>query len=114
MAAVAAEFRRVSDRKMPETTMRAIHENVSVTAQLSQLSDKSRQLLEENEALRVVEKQLRREMEVLEPLLNEMTRKNLSNQKVQYCETQRTGSEREMARQENENYNGADFLYSVI
>ncbi|CDQ64616.1 unnamed protein product [Oncorhynchus mykiss] len=82
VAAVAAEFRRVSDRKMPETTMRAIHENVSVTAQLSQLSDKSKQLLEENEDLRDKEKHIRREMEVLEPLFNKMTRKSLSNQKV--------------------------------
>ncbi|CAB1319555.1 unnamed protein product [Coregonus sp. 'balchen'] len=82
VAAVAAEFRRVSDRKMPETTMRAIHENVSVTAQLSQLSDKSKQLLEENEDLRDREKHIRREMEVLEPLFNKMTRKSLSNQKV--------------------------------
>ncbi|KAM6965401.1 cilia- and flagella-associated protein 157 [Aplochiton taeniatus] len=89
VAAVAAEFRHVSDRKMPETTMRAIHENVSVTAQLSQLSDRSRQLLEDNEVLRKAEKQLRREMEVLEPLLNEMTRKSLSNQKVVYQLTEK-------------------------
>ena len=83
MAAVAAEFRRVSDRKMPETTMRAIHENVSVTAQLKQLSDKSKELLAENEALRQTEKALKQEVKVLEPLLEEMTRKSLANEKVE-------------------------------
>ncbi|XP_072521372.1 cilia- and flagella-associated protein 157 [Salminus brasiliensis] len=82
VAAVAAEFRRVSDRRMPETTMRAIQENVSVTAQLRQLSDKSRELLEENESLKAREKQLKREIEIMEPLLNEMTKKSLGNQKV--------------------------------
>ncbi|KAK1792302.1 hypothetical protein P4O66_012259, partial [Electrophorus voltai] len=82
VAAVAAEFRRVSDRKMPETTMRAIHENVWVTAQLRQLTDKQKEMLEENDALKAREKQLKREMEIMEPLLNEMTRKNLGNQKV--------------------------------
>lgn len=82
VSAVAAEFRRVSDRKMPETTMRAIHENVAVTAQLKQLSDKSKVLLEENQALRQREKTLKQEVKVLEPLLDEMTRKSLTNEKV--------------------------------
>ncbi|XP_076853900.1 cilia- and flagella-associated protein 157 isoform X2 [Brachyhypopomus gauderio] len=79
---VAAEFRRVSDRKMPETTLRAIRENMWVTAQLRQLADKHKGLLEENDALKAREKQLKREMNIMEPLLNEMTRKNLGNQKV--------------------------------
>ncbi|KAL2079640.1 hypothetical protein ACEWY4_025384 [Coilia grayii] len=82
VSAVAAEYRRVSDRKMPETTMRAIHENVSVTAQLKQLSDKSKDLLDENEILRQKEKTLKQEVNVLEPLLEEMTRKSLANEKV--------------------------------
>lgn len=82
VAAVAAEFRRVSDKKMPETTMRAIQENVSVTYQLKQLSDKSKELLDENEELRQREKTLKREVGVLEPLLQEMTRKRVSNEKV--------------------------------
>ncbi|KAI4880879.1 hypothetical protein NFI96_031452, partial [Prochilodus magdalenae] len=82
VASVAAEFRLVSDRRMPETTMRAIHENMSVTAQLRQLSDQCKELLKENDTLKAREKKLRTEMEIMEPLLNEMTRKSLGNQKV--------------------------------
>lgn len=82
VAAVAAEFRRESDQKMPETTKRALQENLSVTAQLKHLSDKTKELLKENDALRVREKQLKIENETVEPLLHEITRKNVSNQKV--------------------------------
>ncbi|XP_026994223.1 cilia- and flagella-associated protein 157 isoform X8 [Tachysurus fulvidraco] len=82
VAAVATEFRKVSDKKMPETTKRAIHENILVTTQLRQISDRSKELMVENDALMAREKQLKREIEIMEPLLNEMTRKSLSNQKV--------------------------------
>ncbi|XP_023658257.1 cilia- and flagella-associated protein 157 [Paramormyrops kingsleyae] len=95
VTSVAAEFRRVSDRKMPLTTMRAIKENVSLTAQLRNLSEKSQKLMEENQALREKEKTLRRELEVLEPLLKKMTFKSVCNQKViqqliEKCKQQQT------------------------
>lgn len=82
VAAVAAEFRRVSDQKMPETTMRAMQENLSVTAQLQLLSDKTEELLKENDALRARERQLKIENGITEPLLHEITKKNVANQKV--------------------------------
>ncbi|KAG7318396.1 hypothetical protein KOW79_018151 [Hemibagrus wyckioides] len=82
IAAVASEFRKVSDKKMPETTKRAIHENMLVTTRLRQISDRSKELMAENDALIAREKQLKREMEIMEPLLNEMTKKSLGNQKV--------------------------------
>lgn len=82
VAAVATEFRKASDKKMPETTKRAIHENILVTTQLRQISERTKELMEENDALNVREKQLKREMEIMKPLLNEMTRKSLANQKV--------------------------------
>lgn len=82
VAVVAAEFRKVSNKMMPETTKRAIHENMLVTTQLRQISERTKELMEENDALNTREKQLKREMETMEPLLNEMTRKNLANQKV--------------------------------
>ncbi|KAF4074463.1 hypothetical protein AMELA_G00239500 [Ameiurus melas] len=82
VAAVASEFRKVSDKKMPETTKRAIHENMLVMSQLRQISDRCEELMVENDALNAREKQLKREMEIMEPLLNEMTRKSLANQKV--------------------------------
>lgn len=82
VADVASEFRKVSDKKMPETTKRAIRENMLVTTQLRQISDRSKELMVENDALSAREKQLKREIEIMEPLLNEMTRKSLTNQKV--------------------------------
>ncbi|KAK3514665.1 hypothetical protein QTP70_021587 [Hemibagrus guttatus] len=82
VAAVATEFRKVSDKKMPETTKRAIHENMLVTTRLRQISDRSKELMVENDALIAREKELKREMEIMERLLNEMTRKSLANQKV--------------------------------
>ncbi|XP_062307637.1 cilia- and flagella-associated protein 157 [Osmerus eperlanus] len=91
VAAVAAEFRRESDRKMPEITKRAIHENVSVNTQISQLSDRSRMLLEENETLRQTERDLRREMGILESVVNDITHKNVSNQKVVQLLTAKCG-----------------------
>ncbi|NP_001103638.1 cilia- and flagella-associated protein 157 [Danio rerio] len=82
VATVAAEFRRVSDEKMPETTLRAMQENLSVTAQLQQLSEKTKELLKENDALRARERQLKRENGITEPLLHEITKKSVANQKV--------------------------------
>ncbi|XP_016130990.1 cilia- and flagella-associated protein 157 isoform X1 [Sinocyclocheilus grahami] len=82
VAAVAAEFRWVSDQKMPETTKRAMQENLSVTAQLQQLSDKTKELLKENDDLRAREKQLKIENAITEPLIHEITKKNVANQKV--------------------------------
>ncbi|KAG5840943.1 hypothetical protein ANANG_G00194260 [Anguilla anguilla] len=82
MEATAAALKLVSERKIPGTTMRAIHENMSVTAQLHRLSHKIQVLLEENQVLKEREEQLKSEMAVLKPLLKEETRRNLSNQKV--------------------------------
>ncbi|KAJ8380353.1 hypothetical protein SKAU_G00011310 [Synaphobranchus kaupii] len=82
MAAIAAELKLVSERNIPGTTMRAIHENMSVTAQLSRLSHKIQVLLEENQLLKEREEQLKWEMTALKPLLNDKTRRSLSNQKV--------------------------------
>ncbi|KAM9446226.1 cilia- and flagella-associated protein 157 [Clarias gariepinus] len=82
IAAVATEFRRVSDKQMPETTKRAIQENMLVTNQLRQISDRTKELMAENDGLNAREKELKRELEIMEPILKEMTRKSLANQKV--------------------------------
>ncbi|XP_069039299.1 cilia- and flagella-associated protein 157 [Lepisosteus oculatus] len=106
VAAVAAEFRRVSDRQMAETTKRMIRENASVTAQLGKLSDKSLELLEENQALREQQGQSRQELGVLELGQKELARKSLSNQKVvlmltEKCKQQQAELE-EYAKSHNE------------
>lgn len=43
---VAAEFRKVSNKQMAETTKRTIRENVSINAQLGKMSDKTLELIE--------------------------------------------------------------------
>lgn len=48
---VAAEFRKVSNKQMAETTKRTIRENVSITAQLTKMSDKTMELIQVRTAL---------------------------------------------------------------
>ena len=45
---VAAEFRKVSNKQMAETTKRTIRENVSINAQLGKMSDKTLELIQVN------------------------------------------------------------------
>ena len=82
---VAGEFRKVSDLQMVETTKRTIRENVTISQQLSKMSEKTMALLRENEALRRKETEMSRRVELLEASHREVTRKNVSNQKV--CKT---------------------------
>lgn len=79
---VAAEFRKVSDIQMAETTKRAIRENVSINQQLSKMSEKTTDFIHQNEQLRQKEKDLLRKVEILEFSNHELTRKNVSIQKV--------------------------------
>ena len=79
---VAGEFRKVSDLQIVETTKRTIRENVTISQQLSKMSEKTMALLRENEALRMKETELSRRVELLENGSREVTRKNVSNQKV--------------------------------
>ena len=92
---VASEFRKVSDLQMAETTKRTIRENVTINQQLSRMSDKTMELLRENEALRAREKDLRRQVEVLEFNEKELTRRNISNQKVWFRVGREVGRGRE-------------------
>ncbi|XP_078141516.1 cilia- and flagella-associated protein 157 [Centroberyx gerrardi] len=82
VASVAAELRRLSEQRMPETTARAVQENAAVRAQLGRLSEHGDALLRENEALRSRERRLRLQLDVLEPLLSQVTRKSRSQHKV--------------------------------
>lgn len=79
---VAAEFRKVSNKQMADTTKRTIRENVSIQAQLGKMSDKTMELIQENEELAAREKKQRQQMEMLEENEKALAKKNLSNQKV--------------------------------
>ncbi|XP_073456546.1 cilia- and flagella-associated protein 157 isoform X1 [Aquarana catesbeiana] len=79
---VAAEFRRVSNNQMAETTKRAIRENVAIGSQLAKMSDKSMELIHENDLLKERESELHKQLVVLEENEKELVKKSLSNQKV--------------------------------
>ncbi|EDV27985.1 uncharacterized protein TRIADDRAFT_20472, partial [Trichoplax adhaerens] len=84
---VAAEFRKVSNKQMADTTKRTIRENVSINAQLGKMSDKTMELIQENDMLRIKEKKHHQQIELLEGNEKELARKNISNQKVIYIVT---------------------------
>lgn len=79
---VAAEFRKVSNKQMAETTKRTIRENVSINAQLAKMSDKTMELIQENDELRQREKKQKQQIEMLETNEKELLKKNHSGQKV--------------------------------
>lgn len=79
---VAAEFRKVSDIQMAETTKRAIRENVSVNQQLVKMSEKTIEFIHENEALKQKGRDMARKVEILEFSNQELTKKNVSCQRV--------------------------------
>ena len=79
---VASEFRKVSNKQMAETTKRTIRDNVSINAQLDKMSDKTTELIAENDDLRAKEKAQKQQIEMLEATEKEIIKKNHSNQKV--------------------------------
>lgn len=79
---VASEFRKVSDLQMADTTKRTIQENMSIGRQLYRMSDKTTEMMKENERLREREKELSRRMEIMEATERDVTRKNINNQRV--------------------------------
>lgn len=81
---VAAEFRKVSNKQMAETTKRTIRENVSINAQLAKMSDKTMELIQENDELKSKEKKMKLHIDMLEHNEKELAKKNSSNQKVMY------------------------------
>lgn len=79
---VAAEFRRVSNKQMAETTKNTIRENVSITAQLAKMSDKTMELIQENDELKKKERQQKQHIEMLEDNEKTLAKKNHSHQKL--------------------------------
>ena len=67
---------------MAETTKRTIRENVSINAQLAKMSDKTMEMIGENDDLKSKEKKQRQQIEMLETNEKELAKKNHSNQKV--------------------------------
>lgn len=93
---VAAEFRKVSNKQMAETTKRTIRENVSINAQLAKMSDKTMELIQENDELRVKEKKMKLQIDMLEHNEKELAKKNSSNQKIIRMLTEKAKQQEEM------------------
>lgn len=79
---MAAEFRKASDRQLADTTKRTIRENVSISAQLAKISDKTVELIANNDSLKERERHQRQEIELLQTSETLLTEKNIANQKV--------------------------------
>lgn len=82
---VAAEFRKVSNKQMAETTKRTIRENVDLNSRLQKMSEKTLELIASNDALKLKDKEYRLEIELLETVEKELSKKNAVNLKVQFA-----------------------------
>ncbi|XP_044051952.1 cilia- and flagella-associated protein 157-like isoform X2 [Siniperca chuatsi] len=82
VAVMAAEVQHLVDQKVPETTRLALQENTEVKALFSQLSEQARVLMGENSALRDRKSRLSVDVDILEQMLSEMSRKSCIRKKV--------------------------------
>ena len=94
---VAAEFRKVSDLQMAETTKRTIRENVAISTQLNKMSDRTMDIIRENDHMKVREKELKQEVEILKTQVKELSKANVSNQRVMALLRDRAGESQELA-----------------
>jgi len=79
---IAAEFRKASNRHISDTAKRTVRENVAICAQLTKISDKTVELIANNDCLKERERHQRQEIELLQTSETLMTEKNIANQKV--------------------------------
>lgn len=94
---VAAEFRKVSDLQMAETTKRTIRENVAISTQLNKMSDKTMEFIRENEQMKMKERELKQEIEILQAHVKELSKVNISNQRVMAMLKDKAGEHQEQA-----------------
>ncbi|KAJ3093092.1 hypothetical protein HK102_009524 [Quaeritorhiza haematococci] len=77
-----ANFRRVADQQMAETTKRAIRENMAVTSQLKKMSAKTIELIAENESLTAKLAKLKTINNIIGESERELAKKNQANQRL--------------------------------
>lgn len=73
---VASEFRKASHAQMSATTQRTIRENINVSAQVVQLSEKAAELVFENDRLQEENKDKARKIELLEMEQDHLVKKS--------------------------------------
>ncbi|KAI8801556.1 hypothetical protein BJ742DRAFT_685065, partial [Cladochytrium replicatum] len=106
-----ANFRRVADQQMAETTKRAIRENMAITTQLKKMSAKTIELIAENEALTSKCAKLKTTNALLDESERELAKKNQANQRVLKMLVEKLkGSDRmlELAYEVNQNQEDED------
>ncbi|XP_068576924.1 cilia- and flagella-associated protein 157-like [Cebidichthys violaceus] len=82
VATMAAEVQHLVDQKVPETTRSALQENTEVKARIGQLSEQTLSLMGENSALRDRKIRLSVDVDILEQMLSETSRKSCVRKKV--------------------------------
>ena len=82
LESVAAEFRKAANAQMSATTQRTIRENVNVSAQVQQLSEKASDLAAENDTLKVRNTERKRKIEMLEDEQEKLVKRNTYRLKV--------------------------------
>lgn len=82
LESVAAEFRKAANAQMSATTQRTIRENVNVSAQVQQLSEKASDLAAENEGLKMKNVERQRKIEMLEDEQKKLVKRNAYRLKV--------------------------------
>ncbi|XP_063172328.1 cilia- and flagella-associated protein 157 [Candoia aspera] len=86
---VAAEFRKVSNNQMAETTKRTIRENVTISLQLTKITEQSLQLIQENDRLKEAHAEAMKQLQLLENNEKMMAKNSLSNQKMIWMLTEK-------------------------
>lgn len=78
----AADFRKVSNKQMAETTKRAIRENVSIRGEIIQTSDKTLELMADNDEVRARVQEQEDHIQMLEQREKKLAKDNHSFNKV--------------------------------
>ncbi|XP_069122408.1 cilia- and flagella-associated protein 157-like [Argopecten irradians] len=78
----AADFRKVSNKQMADTTKRAIRENVAIRGEIIQTTDKTVEFKAENEAARARVAEQEERIKVLEEREKELAKNNSSSAKI--------------------------------
>uniref|UniRef100_A0A8D3C012 Cilia- and flagella-associated protein 157 n=1 Tax=Scophthalmus maximus TaxID=52904 RepID=A0A8D3C012_SCOMX len=103
-AATAAQLGHLVDQRVPEATRRALRENAEASARCGQLSEQAHALMKENAALRDRKSQLAVDVDILEQMLGELSRKSCVRKKVMEQLTEKCRqlqTELELCRQEH-------------
>ncbi|XP_033758473.1 cilia- and flagella-associated protein 157-like [Pecten maximus] len=78
----AADFRKVSNKQMADTTKRAIRENVSIRGEIIQTTDKTEEFKAENDEVRARVAEQEERIKMLEEREKELTKNNSSSVKI--------------------------------